>query len=89
MLSAAQDESVMMFSTLTGNIIKNSELGPDYWLSNLLNPVRFDVAIEQLLTFTPKSQRQDRSAMFIDTMIEIGPHGALQVAKADYHSSCR
>lgn len=44
----------------------NPVVGPDYWVRNLRNPVRFAPTIEALVDDG------------VDTFVEIGPHGALR-----------
>ena len=56
-----------MFSTVHGGVIASGkQLGPTYWINNLVSPVKFHSAVESI-------QDQFSSTIFI----EIGPHSAL------------
>ena len=56
---------IAMFSSVTG--LKNEvSPGPMYWRTNMVSPVRFDAALEEMI-------KQDSP----DMLIEIGPSGAL------------
>ncbi|KAG8163144.1 hypothetical protein KVR01_007622 [Diaporthe batatas] len=61
---------VSMFSSVTASMI-GSKTPPDiqYWKLNLLSPVRFDEAVQEML-----SQPDNKSP---DILVEIGPSGAL------------
>ncbi|KAI1760054.1 hypothetical protein GGR53DRAFT_106147 [Hypoxylon sp. FL1150] len=55
-------------SSVTTKIIDNSaELGPEYWVANLVSPVRFSTAVSNLLELRGDS----------DVLLEVGPHAAL------------
>ncbi|KAI1081150.1 ketoacyl-synt-domain-containing protein [Whalleya microplaca] len=58
---------VMFFSSLRGRKVASEELGPQYWVENLTNPVRFTTALQLLC----KESRPD-------ILVEIGPHAALK-----------
>lgn len=58
---------VEFFSSLRSRKVNIDELGPQYWVENLTNPVRFTTAL-QLLCNENKP----------DILIEIGPHAALK-----------
>ncbi|TID06330.1 Compactin diketide synthase mokB [Colletotrichum higginsianum] len=58
-----------MFSSVTNSVITSpSELGPSYWVSNLVSRVRFSGAVQTFL-----AEQQPGSAVFL----EVGPHSAL------------
>ncbi|KAI0002760.1 ketoacyl-synt-domain-containing protein [Xylariaceae sp. FL0662B] len=59
--------AVEFFSSLRGRKVAPDELGPQYWVENLTNPVRFTTAIQLLC-------RESQP----DVLIEIGPHAALK-----------
>jgi acyl transferase domain-containing protein len=61
-----------MFSTVTGDIIDPLELGPLYWMKNLISPVCFYGAVQTMLDTPTKSQGRT-----IDLIIELGPHSTL------------
>lgn len=67
---------VTMISSVTGGAIRPDDLGPDYWVRNMVSPVRFVSAIEAAFTM-PKGGRRKKASM-VDLVVEIGPHGALQ-----------
>ena len=70
---------ITMISSVTGESIAAEKLGPAYWVDNLVSPVRFLNAVESAFKKT-KGERRQRGARAIDTVVEIGPHGALQSA---------
>ncbi|KAM3552944.1 hypothetical protein MY1884_006931 [Beauveria asiatica] len=73
------DESVVMFSSLTGTAITaNTELGADYWVGNLVSPVEFSTAVECLLRHTEREGKQISRKCFVDHLIEVGPAAALK-----------
>lgn len=58
-----------MFSSVTGNIIERSSLGKaQYWVDNLVLPVRFCEALENLAA----------RLSGLSDVVEIGPHSALR-----------
>jgi acyl transferase domain-containing protein/NAD(P)-dependent dehydrogenase (short-subunit alcohol dehydrogenase family) len=60
--------TVPMYSTVLDRIIEGTECGPDYWMSNLREPVRFSSCVQQLL----------RDG--ITALLEISPHPVLESA---------
>jgi acyl transferase domain-containing protein/NADPH:quinone reductase-like Zn-dependent oxidoreductase len=68
-----------MFSSVTGGLIDNSSLGPAYWVSNMLNPVKFSVATKELIEHSDNRRKKRANAKpYVDIFVEVGPHGALQ-----------
>ena len=67
---------VTMISSVTGEAIGAEDLGPAYWVRNMVQPVQFVSAIEAAFA-TPKGGRR-KKANVVDHVIELGPHGALQ-----------
>ncbi|KAK7994631.1 polyketide synthase [Apiospora marii] len=59
--------AVEFFSSVRSRKIRTDELGPQYWVDNLTNPVRFSRALQKLT--------QESSP---DLLIEIGPAAALK-----------
>ncbi|EAQ86894.1 hypothetical protein CHGG_08147 [Chaetomium globosum CBS 148.51] len=60
----------VMYSSVTGQKVNDaSELGPAYWVRNLISPVKFSTAVQRLA---------DRKSEAPDVFVEIGPHPALQ-----------
>lgn len=72
------DSGVKMFSSVTGDIIDSKQLGPQYWVANMVSKVRFSQAIQSLIDFTPGKIRRRDIKSFVDIMVEVGPHAALQ-----------
>jgi acyl transferase domain-containing protein/D-arabinose 1-dehydrogenase-like Zn-dependent alcohol dehydrogenase/SAM-dependent methyltransferase/NADP-dependent 3-hydroxy acid dehydrogenase YdfG len=70
-----------MISTVTGNVVSGTEIGAEYWVRNMTQPVKFVGALDQLFPTSNGQQRQRRKKVdTIDSVLEIGPHGALQGA---------
>ncbi|RAK74691.1 type I polyketide synthase [Aspergillus fijiensis CBS 313.89] len=65
------------FSSVLGSELPPSGLGADYWVQNLLSPVRFSEAVTTLLSQSPTKFRRKGMAG-VNALIEIGPHSALQ-----------
>ncbi|XXH03512.1 hypothetical protein Hte_009917 [Hypoxylon texense] len=61
------DSDVEFFSSLRSRKVNVEELGPQYWVENLTNPVRFSTALQVLCKESEP-----------DILIEIGPHAALK-----------
>lgn len=68
--------SVTMISSVTGKAIRSEDLGPAYWVSNMVSPVHFVGAIEGAFIKAKGERRKKANA--IDVIVEIGPHAALQ-----------
>lgn len=70
----------VFYSSLTGQQAELEQLlSPDYWINNLVSPVRFSDAVTQLLVDAKPRARKLRQAAShpISELIEIGPHAAL------------
>ncbi|KAH8819280.1 putative polyketide synthase [Xylogone sp. PMI_703] len=66
-------------SSVTGTSLKHEDLGPEYWVENLVSPVLFSDAVSTLLTDTSPRRRRGASVQAaFDDLLEIGPHGALK-----------
>ena len=85
-LNAIQDMDVLatgtsdieMFSSVTGKLVDQKDLGPKYWVDNLVSPVRFSDAVHNLSKHPPrKRRRRQQGQMNSYTWLEIGPHGAM------------
>ncbi|OIW26979.1 ketoacyl-synt-domain-containing protein [Coniochaeta ligniaria NRRL 30616] len=59
--------NVEFFSAVRGRKVTTDELGPQYWVDNLTQPVRFSTALEALWTESEP-----------DILVEVGPHAALK-----------
>lgn len=57
-----------MYSSVTGELAQPGELAPVYWVRNLISPVQFATAVQQLVT----------NEKNLDLLVEIGPHSVLQ-----------
>ena len=74
-----QDSSVKMFSSVNGLPVEAKDLGPQYWVSNMVSPVQFSHAVGALLDFSPKKRsRVKTDKIYVDVLVELGPHAALQ-----------
>ncbi|PVH76707.1 hypothetical protein DL98DRAFT_535488 [Cadophora sp. DSE1049] len=71
------NEAVDMFSSVTGRKILPTELGPEYWVKNMLSPVRFSEGVKSLLLPAVSRGRRQKAAG-VQLLIEIGPHGVLK-----------
>ncbi|KAK4118277.1 putative polyketide synthase [Parathielavia appendiculata] len=72
---------VRMFSSLTGQEVKNSELGAQYWVANMTGQVNFLGAVQGLLSFSDDKgtgKRRAAKKAFVQHLIEVGPHAALK-----------
>ncbi|KAJ4286351.1 hypothetical protein N0V88_008057 [Collariella sp. IMI 366227] len=65
--SNVASSTVQFYSSLHGKKIDLSELGPQYWVDNLTQAVRFATSLKRLCT-------EDRP----DILVEMGPHAALK-----------
>ncbi|KAL8707717.1 MAG: hypothetical protein Q9220_007297 [cf. Caloplaca sp. 1 TL-2023] len=63
------DDKIAFFSSVTGQL-KTSSFGAEYWITNLVSPVRFSDAVRALIT----SKHQDNPQ---HCFIEIGAHPAM------------
>lgn len=76
--SPSANPDVKMFSSVTGDAIEAKALTPEYWVANLVSPVRFSDAVQNLSKYSPGTRRRRvASEKFVDLWLEVGPHGAL------------
>ena len=68
---------VSMVSSVTGNIVGAQSLGAQYWVDNMTSPVQFLRALDSVFRLSG-GERRKRGKTAIDTIIELGPHSALQ-----------
>lgn len=68
--------SCRMYSSVTSSLAQSDELGPGYWVRNLVSPVLFCSAIQELVRPTQHGKRA--TSNIVDVLIEIGPHPALE-----------
>ncbi|KAB8234976.1 type I polyketide synthase [Aspergillus alliaceus] len=74
---------VEMVSSVTGTWVNPESLRePEYWVQNMVSPVKFSDALSTLCSKaeTPKLKldRSHRRALQIHHLVELGPHSALQ-----------
>ncbi|KAF4635270.1 hypothetical protein G7Y89_g2822 [Cudoniella acicularis] len=73
-----------MISSVTEEAIHFDQLRqPDYWVRNMVSPVRFHKIIERISNHSLRSKPKKlncshRAHVTVDMLIEIGPHSALQ-----------
>lgn len=70
-----------MISTVTGEEICTDSLTEDYWVSNLVSPVKFSDAVAHLFDQTPQKKNVNHETgegMSVDQFLEIGPHSTLR-----------
>lgn len=71
--------NVRMFSSVTGQLIEGKDLGPQYWVDNMTSTVKFSQAVLRLVGFSTNKKKRTRvNKSFVDIMIELGPHAALE-----------
>lgn len=68
-IKPSTSSTATFFSSVTGDIIDPSELGPAYWVQNLTSPVLFANALSVMCTHEEKRPH---------LLLEIGPHSALK-----------
>lgn len=68
------DSSVTMFSSVTEDVVDHSQLGADYWVSNLVGCVRFCGALTNLCLAKSASGSQT-----VDVLLEVGPHSLFKL----------
>lgn len=76
----ATPHPVHMFSTVTGQRVQQEHLPAQYWVDNMVSPVRFT---DGLIAMTSSSRSGPASTDNTDTLhllVEIGPHSTLQSA---------
>ncbi|KAI9644356.1 hypothetical protein NHQ30_007713 [Ciborinia camelliae] len=67
---------ITMISSVTGKTVSNETLSsPDYWVLNLISPVQFVDAVQNLLS---KSGQKPPQLLYVSMLVEVGPHSALQ-----------
>ena len=78
-LPVAEAGIIEFYSSVTGQRVINSDLGPDYWVSNMVNTVQFSDSLQNLCLGTETGVKRKRGqTTAVDILIEIGPHSALQ-----------
>ncbi|KAH9996378.1 polyketide synthase PksD [Xylariaceae sp. FL0662B] len=73
-------DGIMMVSSVTGQRVSAKAMAnAQYWVDNLVSPVRFADALEYLALAAPKMD----GLKLISDYLEIGPHGVLQRPVSD------
>ncbi|PSN68460.1 hypothetical protein BS50DRAFT_676305 [Corynespora cassiicola Philippines] len=65
-------QPVTMISSVLGHEVEAEQLGPYYWVQNLINPVLFADSLKEMV-----SPAEANGEKVIDLLVEIGPHSAL------------
>jgi acyl transferase domain-containing protein len=79
-----QKKPPILISSVTGEYVDPDHLcQADYWVQNMLQPVRFSDAIRRLCCSTTSDRRKrldgsHRKHVLISCLVEVGPHSALQ-----------
>lgn len=74
---SSNDQKIKMFSSVTGRLIEDSDLGPSYWISNMVNQVDFLGAVRSLCQHSDSVNARRAKYPYVDILLEIGPHAAL------------
>ncbi|KAJ5707290.1 Acyl transferase/acyl hydrolase/lysophospholipase [Penicillium malachiteum] len=75
---------VHMFSTVTGAEVTSAHLGGQYWVDNMVSPVRFTSGLKAMRSQLSESNESSPSVPFV---VEIGPHSTLRSAIKETFSS--
>ncbi|KAL9042477.1 MAG: hypothetical protein Q9214_003767, partial [Letrouitia sp. 1 TL-2023] len=77
-LQLQETGDIEFHSSVTGERIDSSELGPQYWVANMVSQVRFAESLRSLcLNTSATKRRRPKANAGIDVLLEIGPHAAL------------
>ncbi|KAF4311943.1 putative lovastatin nonaketide synthase protein [Botryosphaeria dothidea] len=84
-LSAGKTKGeVLVFSSVTGALAPTSAMtAPEYWVDNLVSPVKFDQALLAACTAAAKTSKLKLGGgaeLPVTHLLEVGPHGALHSA---------
>lgn len=73
------DQDIVMYSSVTGSQIAPADLEASYWVKNMTSPVQFVKALDNVFpSNSHRGRRRGRRNQAIDTVVELGPHSALQ-----------
>ncbi|KAI9744654.1 MAG: hypothetical protein M1818_002183 [Claussenomyces sp. TS43310] len=88
--SATLESKTILFSSVIGQLIDKETVGKaEYWVQNMVSPVRFSEALLAMCQYTGKTgQRRlrmdnDAKSIPVNEIVEVGPHTALQSAIKD------
>lgn len=71
---------VRMFSTLTGEEVPEGCLSSQYWVDNMISPVRFTAGLNKMTASVKENNDGSSNPSYL---VEIGPHSTLQSAIRD------
>lgn len=74
----ASEDTIPMFSSVTGALVTPDDISPSYWIENLVKPVNFTAATTALLNYTREKRTAHNRRAFADIFVEVGPHSALR-----------
>jgi len=69
-------DACSFYSAVTGGLATASDLGPEYWVENMLGQVKFESSFQAMCFHTTKSKGSTQKTK-ITAICEIGPHSAL------------
>lgn len=70
-LESPKESNIRFYSSLYGKLAKSTDVGPEYWVENLTQAVRFTEALSAMVE--PIEQQKTG----VNMLIELGPHSAL------------
>ncbi|KXG54652.1 Acyl transferase/acyl hydrolase/lysophospholipase [Penicillium griseofulvum] len=76
----AAPHQVHMFSTVTGQQVKEEHLPAQYWVDNMVSPVRFTSGLVAMTSQQIYRHSSTDSTDSLRYLVEIGPHSTLQSA---------
>lgn len=76
----AAPHQVHMFSTVTGQQVKEEHLPAQYWVDNMVSPVLFTSGLVAMTSRSISSHGSTDSTDSLRLIVEIGPHSTLQSA---------
>lgn len=92
-LDVLNGHSPMFFSSVSGGIAVADELGAQYWVSNMIQPVRFSKAVTEMCRIHPAGVQghieNHTKTPVVNHIVEIGPHAALRRPIVDILTSIR
>lgn len=78
----------LFYSSVSGERMDCGELGPRYWVNNMVSPVKFSQSLRSLCLDRSSERCGHDFTSAVDILVEIGPHSALagpirQILQAD------
>ncbi|KAF2105024.1 hypothetical protein NA57DRAFT_71219 [Rhizodiscina lignyota] len=74
----ARNETIPMFSSVTGQLVSADRMKPSYWVGNLAKPVNFVAAMQSLMSYSGAQKQSDERKTYASIFLEVGPHSALR-----------